>query len=84
MDAIDDDDTDQDTDGVETCTMEKTKDQSITQELQNNVRVGMQSIQCMHRTYTHAVYITHTLHSHPQLCMLTHVAVNRPPIITCN
>ena len=38
MDATDDNDTDQDTDGVETFAMEKTKDQSFTKELQNNLQ----------------------------------------------
>ena len=37
MDAVNDDDTDQDTDGAETPTVEETKVESITQELQNNI-----------------------------------------------
>ena len=37
MDAVNDDDTDQDIDGVETPTTEETEVESITQELQNNI-----------------------------------------------
>ena len=63
MDAIDDNDTDRDTDGVETCTMEKTKDQSITQELQNN-------LQCRY-----AVYTMHTPHLHTCSLYYTYIAL---------
>ena len=37
MDAVNNDDTDQDTDGAETPTAKKTKVESVTQELQNNI-----------------------------------------------
>ena len=51
MDAVHDDDTEQDTDRAETPTAEETEVESVTQEPQNNI--GMQSILRIHRTRTH-------------------------------
>ena len=56
MDAVNDDDTEQDTDGAETPTAEETEVESITQEPQNNI--GMQSILHIHRAYIALAHIT--------------------------
>ena len=47
MDAVNDEDTDQDADGTETESMEEVEDES-TQELQNSI--GMQSVSRIHLT----------------------------------
>ena len=60
MDAINDEDTDQDTDGVETETVEEVEeveDESTTRESQNSI--GMQ---CVSRIHT-------LTHRQPVLCM---------------
>ena len=56
MDAVNDDDTNQDTDGAETPTAEETEVKSVTQELQNNI--GMQSILRIHCAYIALAQIT--------------------------
>ena len=49
MGTVNDKDTNQDTDGVETATVEEVEDESATQEPQNSI--GMQSISRIHHTH---------------------------------
>ena len=62
MYAINNDDTDQDTDGMEILTMAEVKDKPLTQELQSKHR--------------YVAYVVHTLCSHVQCCTLMHAANN--------
>ena len=57
LDAINDDDTDQQAEEIETPTAEEIEDESVTQEVQNSI--GMWFIVCTHCTQTHNFALTH-------------------------
>ena len=81
MDSVNDKDTDQHTDRVETETVEEVKYESTTQELQNNI--GMQSVSRIHPIHTQTVHIMHAPQMCTQPCILMHTEITLPPS-SCN